>query len=59
MSVIVRYAQMEMKHGDFERGKTMYETLLSTYPKRTDIWLVYIDALAKVNYIDEARYVVN
>jgi rRNA biogenesis protein RRP5 len=48
-------AQLELKYGDLERGKTMYEKLLKTCPKRIDIWSVYIDALVKQGHVDSAR----
>ena len=34
----------------------MYDSLLFTYPNRTDIWSVYIDLLVKNNRLDDARY---
>ncbi|XP_022096574.1 protein RRP5 homolog [Acanthaster planci] len=45
--VIVKFAQMEFKFGEAERGKTMFENILSNYPKRTDIWSVYLDMMIK------------
>jgi ribosomal protein S1 len=42
-----RFAHLEFKYGDVERGKTMFESLLSENPKRMDIWKVYEDAIRK------------
>lgn len=42
-----RFAQFEFKFGDVERGKTMFENLLSDNPKRTDLWKVYGDMIKK------------
>lgn len=42
-----RFAHLEFKHGDVERGKTLFENLLSENPKRMDIWKVYENAIRK------------
>uniref|UniRef100_A0A6G1SLX7 Protein RRP5 n=1 Tax=Aceria tosichella TaxID=561515 RepID=A0A6G1SLX7_9ACAR len=42
-----RFAHLEFKYGDVERGKTLFENLLSENPKRMDIWKVYEDAIRK------------
>ena len=34
----------------------MYDSLLFTYPNRTDLWSVYIDMLVKYERKVEARY---
>lgn len=36
----------------------MYDSLLFTYPNRTDLWSVYIDMLVKYDRKNEARYLV-
>ncbi|KAL4232346.1 Protein RRP5 [Mactra antiquata] len=59
VEVITKFAQMEFKLGDQERGKSMFENLLSTYPKRTDLWSVYIDMLTKIGDHDATRSVYN
>ena len=48
---------MEFKHGEPERGKTMFENILSNYPKRTDLWSVYVDMMIKTGDIEAVRYV--
>ena len=46
-----KFAQLEFRFGEPERGKTMFEGLLSSYPKRVDVWSIYMDVLVKVkNY---------
>merc|ERR1712034_102535 len=35
--------------GHVERGKTIFEGLLANYPKRTDLWSVYLDAHIKAS----------
>jgi len=55
--IVTRYADMEYRFGDPDRGRNMFETLLSNFPKRTDIWLVYIDKLLKSGNVEGARWV--
>ncbi|KAH9811355.1 hypothetical protein DFH28DRAFT_1085148 [Melampsora americana] len=43
VKTITKFAQYEFKHGEIERGRTLFEGLLASYPKRTDLWNVYID----------------
>jgi rRNA biogenesis protein RRP5 len=38
-----KFAQMEFKLGEPERGKTIFENIVGNYPKRTDQWSVYVD----------------
>ncbi|KAI6174615.1 hypothetical protein M3Y97_01010400 [Aphelenchoides bicaudatus] len=55
LSLLSRFAQMEYRFGDAERAKTMFEKILQTYPKKTDIWGVYMDMSLKHEGISEAR----
>ena len=41
-------AQLEFKHGDPERGRTLFEGLLGTWPKRLDLWIVLADVEVRV-----------
>ena len=34
---------LSFRYGDPERGKTLFETILSNFPRRTDLWSVYVD----------------
>ncbi|KAN0038365.1 hypothetical protein ACTA71_000540 [Dictyostelium dimigraforme] len=43
IKVINKFAQLEYKLGDIERGRTIFEGLVSNYPNRTDIWNIYLD----------------
>ncbi|KAK8154666.1 hypothetical protein IWX90DRAFT_62613 [Phyllosticta citrichinensis] len=40
-----KFAALEFQspHGDAERGRTVFEGLLSTYPKRWDLWDMLVD----------------
>ncbi|XP_013409500.1 protein RRP5 homolog isoform X4 [Lingula anatina] len=56
IELIAKFAQMEFQHGEAERGKTMFENILSNYPKRTDLWSVYIDMMIKVGELEPVRH---
>lgn len=53
--MISKLSQLEFKYGEPERGKTMFESLLSTYPKRVDIWSVYIDMVRGTGEMQKVR----
>ncbi|RCN41929.1 hypothetical protein ANCCAN_12143 [Ancylostoma caninum] len=55
--LISRFAQMEFRKGDFERGRTLFESLVTAYPKKTDVWIVYADLCLKHVGIEAARQV--
>lgn len=57
VNLMARFAIMENKFGDKERAQTLFEQILSSYPKRVDIWSCYVDSLVKSNDIDIARKV--
>lgn len=42
--VVTKAAILEYNHGSAERGKSIFEGLLDSFPKRTDLWAVYLDA---------------
>ena len=43
VQVILHYCQSEFEFGSADRARVLYEDLLSNYPKRTDLWHVYVD----------------
>ncbi|XP_062988666.1 protein RRP5 homolog [Elgaria multicarinata webbii] len=55
VDVISKLAQLEFQFGDPEHGKALFENTLSTYPKRTDLWSVYIDMMIKHGSQKEVR----
>lgn len=59
VETIAKFAQMEFKHGEPERGKTMFENILSNYPKRTDLWSVYVDMVIKTGDIEAVRHLLD
>uniref|UniRef100_A0A7S2H4N6 S1 motif domain-containing protein n=2 Tax=Octactis speculum TaxID=3111310 RepID=A0A7S2H4N6_9STRA len=53
--VVSQLAQFEFAIGSVERGRTVFEGLLSSYPKRVDLWNVYVDKEVKAGNIPAAR----
>lgn len=49
--VLIQKAINEFKNGEHERGSTSFQQLVASHPKRTDIWIVYLDMMTK--YCDE------
>lgn len=41
--LVSKFARFEFSMGDIEQGRTLFEGLISSYPKRIDLWSVYID----------------
>ncbi|XP_063988283.1 protein RRP5 homolog [Diachasmimorpha longicaudata] len=57
VNLTVKFAQLESKFGDNERAEALFEKILSSYPKRIDIWCAYVDALVKAKRFDTVRAV--
>lgn len=38
---------LEFKSGNPENGRTMFEGIVNNYPKRMDIWAIYMDMEVK------------
>merc|ERR1719188_1682269 len=47
--VVSKAATLEYGHGSSERGRSIFEGLLGSYPKRTDLWSIYLDAHIKAH----------
>ncbi|KAJ1654320.1 rRNA biogenesis protein rrp5, partial [Dispira simplex] len=47
LKAIKTFAVLEFKQGDAERGRTIFEGILSNYPNRLDLWSIYIDMETK------------
>jgi hypothetical protein len=54
---IEKFAILEFRHGDQERGRTIFEGLVDRYPKRLDIWNNYIDQVVRLADIQSCRCV--
>lgn len=57
MEVILKFAQFELTKGERDFGKSLMDNLLLSYPKRLDLWNVYIDQLIKLRDFESVRYV--
>lgn len=55
VNLLVKFANLENKLGDKERMQTLFERILSFYPKRVDVWSCYVDCLIKFKDLDLAR----
>ena len=55
VDVISKYAMSEFDFGSAERGRVVFEDLLTNYPKRTDLWHLYVDKEVKLGNIAQAR----
>lgn len=47
MNLISKFGMLEFKYGQPENGRTMFEGIVSNYPKRMDIWSIYMDMEVK------------
>lgn len=52
--LVSKFARFEFTLGDIERGRTLFEGLISSYPKRVDLWSIYIDQEVKCSKEREA-----
>jgi rRNA biogenesis protein RRP5 len=43
VAAISKFAQLEFRHGSAERGRTIFEELVATNPRRIDLWSIYLD----------------
>lgn len=34
---------MEFKYAEAERGRTIFEGIMANYPKRADLWSIFLD----------------
>ena len=52
-----KFAQLEFKcrNGDPERGRTIFEGLLTTFPKRLDLWNILLDLEIKQGDKEQVR----
>jgi len=47
INIISKFGMLEFKHARPESGRTMFEGVVSNYPKRMDIWAIYMDMEVK------------
>lgn len=59
LKTISKFAQLEYKLGDAERGKTIFEGIADSHPKRWDLWSIYMDMEAGQGDIQSLRNIFN
>lgn len=59
LKTISKFAQLEYKLGDAERGKTIFEGIVDSHPKRWDLWSIYMDMEAGQGDIQSLRNIFN
>ncbi|CEL57234.1 rRNA biogenesis protein RRP5 OS=Saccharomyces cerevisiae (strain ATCC 204508 / S288c) GN=RRP5 PE=1 SV=1 [Rhizoctonia solani AG-1 IB] len=59
LKTISTFARMEYKLGDPERGKTIFEGIVESHPKRNDLWSMYIDMEASQGNAQSVRNIFN
>lgn len=59
LKTISKFAQLEYKLGDAERGKTIFEGIVDSHPKRWDLWSIYMDMEAGQGDIQSIRNIFN
>ncbi|RAL51772.1 hypothetical protein DM860_010490 [Cuscuta australis] len=55
IKLITQIAILEFKCGVADRGRSMFEGMLREYPKRTDLWSVYLDQEIRLGDTDVTR----
>ncbi|KAH8119935.1 hypothetical protein DFH11DRAFT_1557375 [Phellopilus nigrolimitatus] len=55
LKTISKFAQLEYKLGDPERGKTIFEGIVDSHPKRWDLWSIYMDMEAGQKDVQSIR----
>ncbi|KAL1969698.1 hypothetical protein VTN77DRAFT_8251 [Rasamsonia byssochlamydoides] len=57
IEVTSKFGQLEFRspNGDVERGRTVFEGLLSSFPKRVDLWNVLLDLEIKIGDNEQVR----
>jgi len=55
LAVLSKYASTEFDIGSISRGREVFEEMVRNYPKKTDIWHVYVDKEVKSGNVVQAR----
>ncbi|XP_058169032.1 protein RRP5 homolog [Anopheles ziemanni] len=55
--LIVKFAFLHNRHGNRDEAHLLFEQILTSYPKRTDIWSQYVDMLVKDELVENARQI--
>ena len=54
VEVISKYAMAEFEYGSPDRARVVFEELLTNYPKRADLWHLYVDKEVKLGNVLQA-----
>lgn len=57
INCIVAFAKLYAQHNDNAMAQTLLDDIVTSYPKRIDIWVLYVDMLIKCGLIESARNV--
>ncbi|CEG39975.1 rrna biogenesis protein rrp5 [Plasmopara halstedii] len=55
LPVILKYGQLLYEHNELDKARTIFEGILANYPKRMDLWNVYLDKEIKFGDLSLAR----
>uniref|UniRef100_A0AAG5CNF0 S1 motif domain-containing protein n=1 Tax=Anopheles atroparvus TaxID=41427 RepID=A0AAG5CNF0_ANOAO len=55
--LIVKFAFLHNRNGNRDEAHLLFEQILTSYPKRTDIWSQYVDMLVKDGLVENARQI--
>lgn len=55
INCIVSFAKLYAQNDDNAMAQTLLDDIVTSYPKRIDIWVLYVDMLIKCGLIDSAR----
>ncbi|KAI9366055.1 hypothetical protein DFJ73DRAFT_955849 [Zopfochytrium polystomum] len=55
LKIVSKFAQMEFKYGEPERGRTLFEGILTNHPKRIDMWSIYLDMEIRTADVEKTR----
>ncbi|XP_055641261.1 protein RRP5 homolog isoform X2 [Toxorhynchites rutilus septentrionalis] len=53
--LILKFAFLHNRNDERDEAHILFEQILSSYPKRTDVWSQYVDLLVKDGLLDAAR----
>ncbi|KAF4037160.1 Suppressor of forked protein (Suf) [Phytophthora infestans] len=55
LPVILKYGQLLYEQGELDKARTIFEGILANYPKRMDLWNVYLDKEIKFGNVALVR----
>ena len=55
IDLLIKYAQIQYKYDLVEEGRNTFESILRNYPKRSNVWTIYIDQESKYGTKEKVR----